>query len=36
MSDPSEEIPKENECLQCGALCEKDFCSKTCFNYYNE
>ncbi len=25
---------KENECLQCQAPCEKDFCSKACAVYY--
>ena len=25
---------KENECLQCGGICEKDFCCKECAIYY--
>lgn len=25
---------KVNECLECGAECEKDFCSQECAEYY--
>jgi len=36
MTDSSEEIEKDNECLQCGTPCIKEFCSQACLNYYNE
>ena len=29
---PPEEL--ENECMQCGCECEKDFCSKQCAEYW--
>ena len=35
MTDPSVEIPKENECLMCDAPCVNLFCSERCFNDYN-
>ena len=34
MTDPYENEDKTNECKQCGADCEKDFCSKECAEYW--
>lgn len=34
MNDPTED--DNNQCLECGAPCERVFCSQACFNLNNE